>query len=71
MNLHTPAVEHSTCPLVGGNCGNDARLKQSFLASTDATQPQAETPCSHNNAEAIIILDGHPKGPDTPASRPR
>jgi len=39
----------------------------------------AQTQCNHrpthrapdNNAEAIIILDGHPKGPDTSASRQR
>ena len=62
----TPAVEHSARPLVGGKCGDDAQLRQSFVAGTDATQPQANWgqftrgtwPCAHNNAEAIIILDG-------------
>jgi len=56
---------------VGGKCGDDARLRRLFLAGTDTTQPQANMPCAHNNAEAIIILDGHPKGPDTSASQPR
>jgi len=56
---------------MGGKCGDDAHFRQLFLAGTDATQPQADTPCAHNNAEAIIIFDGHPKGTDTSASRLR
>ena len=27
INLYTPAIEHSVCPLVGGNeCGDDSHL---------------------------------------------
>ena len=35
------------------------------------TGQRAVRPSPDNNAEAIIISDGHPKGPDTLASRPR
>ena len=32
INLYTPAIEHSACPLVGGKCGDDAPRRRSFLA---------------------------------------
>jgi len=39
INLYTPAVEHSACPLVGGKCGDNAYLRQLFLAG-HAVRPQ-------------------------------
>ena len=71
INLYTPAVEHSACPLVGGKCGDDAHLRWSSLRPAQMQRYHRPTRCvPDNNAEAIIILDSHRKGPDTSASRP-
>ena len=57
--------------------GRQMRLRctsQAIVTGTDATQPHYHRPTRRapdNNAEAIIISDGHPKGPDTSASRPQ
>jgi len=59
INLYTPAIEHSACPLVGGKCGDDARLRRSFLARTDATQPQANAPCARQQCRVDTLASGH------------
>ena len=52
INLHTPAIEHSACPLVDGKCGDDAPRRRSFLAGKSQrnhgpTCRVPDTPCTH------------------------
>ena len=54
INLYTLAIEHSACPLVGGKCGDDARLRR-----TDATQPQANAPCDRQQCRGDTLASGH------------
>ena len=53
INLHTPAaVEHSACPLVGGKCGDDARLRRSFLAGKTQRNHRPSVPCARHTLHA-------------------
>jgi len=71
--MHTPAIEHSTCPLVDGKRG-DERTSQVSIPRRYRRNVHYRPMCHafDNNAEAIIILYGHLKGLDMlPVGRDR
>jgi len=52
-------------PLVGGNAATMHVLGDRSSAAQGQRNHRPMRRAPDNNAEAIIILDGHPKGPDT------